>query len=930
MSIPFVPFDELRGQLKAAFEAADLPNGVPRIYVVRDLFGRVGISVSEEFDGDDRLRSALERLAREVHRRLGAHGRPAERVLLWSDPGLLGTLESTAQEIAPGVVLADRLTAGRGWWTLGEEDTDGRPLRYTLYSIKGGVGRSTTVAVLAWHLARRGEDVLAVDLDLESPGLAPALFEERARPDFGVADWFVEELVGQGDRVLPDMVGSPAWARDLPGNVWVAPAHGRDPGEYLAKLGRVYMDTASDPWTLRLRRMLHSLETRLRPTVVLLESRSGLHDIAAATLMDVGAEVLLFGVDSPATWTGYRVLFEHWRVLGLASKIRERLSLVSGLTPNIATDRYLASFRENAWDLFRDCLYDTLGGAGDASADPVSYDVAEEDAPHSPLVIHWNRGFAGGTPLRRLGESVVMQAYAPFLERFGQQHRGLAAGEFGGSAVGSTFELKTGRPSAATRDAEIARAALRDLPEGTSHGAAPPLSHVYLSPAHRKALDPDVLLVTGMRGAGKTFWWSALQQASTRKLLALDSPQRRFPGAPTDVGPGFGVVEAPNFYPGPDEIRTIIASGSRHRDIWRTVHAHQLAEAGHSLKALDSWSRRVKHVEENPEGVARLFRDCDGRFDRRGRTSLLLFDGLDRSADDWPSVLDLIRGLLRHALDMRSFRRLRAKVFLRLDQAQESCIADFPDASKVLNSSVELSWPRDALYGMLWQYLGNGDRGEELRPLLGPDGWEATEVGNQLYFRSPAIDEETRRKLFHSVITGPWMGRDRRRGFPYTWIPNHLGDADGNVSPRSFIEALRAAAANTADRYPDYRYALHYESVKRGVREASKIRIRELGEDYPWVELLLRPLSGTVVPCAFDVIKQIWQTTDATDGVSDRMEGSGAELPPRGLGRRGARRREDLEAIGVFRRLRDGRVDIPDVFRVGYGLGRKGGVRPVT
>ena len=186
-----------------------------------------------------------------------------------------------------------------------------------------------------------------------------------------------------------------------------------------------------------------------------------------------------------------------------------------------------------------------------------------------------------------------MQAYAPFLERFGQQHRGLAAEEFEGSAVGSTLELKTGRPSAATRDAEIARAALRDLPEGTSHGAAPPLSHVYLSPAHRKALDPDVLLVTGMRGAGKTFWWSALQQASIRELLALDSRQRLFSEAAPDVRPGFGVVEAPNFYPGPDEIRTIIASGSRHRDIWRTVHAHQLAEAGHSLKALDSWSRRV-------------------------------------------------------------------------------------------------------------------------------------------------------------------------------------------------------------------------------------------------------------------------------------------------------------------------------------------------
>ena len=31
----------------------------------------------------------------------------------------------------------------------------------------------------------------------------------------------------------------------------------------------------------------------------------------------------------------------------------------------------------------------------------------------------------------------------------------------------------------------------------------------------------------------------------------------------------------------------------------------------------------------------------------------------------------------------------------------------------------------------------------------------------------------------------------------------------------------------------------------------------------------------------------------------------------------------------VFLSLRDGRVNVPDVFRVGYGLGRRGGVKPV-
>src|SRR5436853_6005202 len=41
----------------------------------------------------------------------------------------------------------------------------------TFYSYKGGVGRSMAVANLAVILAQRGHRVLAVDWDLEAPGL---------------------------------------------------------------------------------------------------------------------------------------------------------------------------------------------------------------------------------------------------------------------------------------------------------------------------------------------------------------------------------------------------------------------------------------------------------------------------------------------------------------------------------------------------------------------------------------------------------------------------------------------------------------------------------------------------------------------------------------------------------------------------------------
>src|SRR5690606_24032460 len=148
--------------------------------------------------------------------------------------------------------------------------------------------------------------------------------------------------------------------------------------------------------------------------------------------------------------------------------------------------------------------------------------------------------------------------------------------------------------------------------------------------------------------------------------------------------------------------------------------------------------------------------------------------------------------------------------FLRIDQLEDSHVTAFPDASKVLASRVELTWPVTDLYGLLWQYLANAAHpwAETFRQLAGKNfriQWATTQLQNDLVWRmSPDLvhDENTQRDLVHA-ITGKWMGRDHRRGFPYTWIPGHLADARGRTSPRSFLAALRAAAEDTEKCYPE-------------------------------------------------------------------------------------------------------------------------------
>ena len=470
------------------------------------------------------------------------------------------------------------------------------------------------------------------------------------------------------------------------------------------------------------------------------------------------------------------------------------------------------------------------------------------------------------------------------------------------------------------------RDALAELPDGTSHGEQPQPGNVYLPQSHLKALHPDVAVVTGMRGAGKTFWWSALQDPKVRELIDKRRARSGL-SANTELRTGFGFRAAPDEYPSKHTLRRLLASGNDPQIVWRSVQAWQLAKGGDPVRTRPDWASRVVYVRDHPEQVDRLFAKCDAKLEKKRSHLLVVYDALDRSADDWQTMYRLIRGVLQTALDMRSYRRIRVKLFLRTDQFNAGEIGNFPDASKLLSSAIDLSWPRRELYGLLWHLLGNvSSSSEEMRSVLYAGDWPTS--GPQQVPEKLVFDDAIQRETLHK-IAGPWMGRDRRRGYPYTWIPNHLGDTEGNVSPRSFIAALRWAAVSTREQHSDHDHALHFDSIKQGVQKASEIRVFELREDYAWIDRLLRDLEHMVVPCDFVDVAARWQARKSLTRLRKDMKRQEVKLPPRGIdeGAEGVRR--DLEALSVFQRMHDGRVNIPDVFRVGYGLGRRGGVRPV-
>lgn len=392
------------------------------ILAIRDLWGRVRFIVRERPAPTTPLVNALDHLAEVTAKRLGLRAyAPEDAVIyanesftdikpLWGEPGIaIGS---------PGIVfrLIDRQITGQSWATVSEHNATRASHRIAMYSLKGGVGRSTATAAVAWHLARLGRSVLVLDLDLESPGLSASLLPPVNQPEFGIVDWFVEDAVGQGDAVISRMSARAPLAHDLPGDVWVVPSHGADPGDFMAKLGRCYLDLSGsvgvEAWDRRLLRLLSALEADKAPDIVLLDARSGFHDLASAVVTELADTVLLFAIHSEQTWSGYRLLFEHWQRYGVAERIRERLQIVAALIPEADRDDYLSQFSERSWGIFRDHLYDELG-AGEIEG--FSFDLNDAPAPHTPLPIYWHRGLASLGNLTALDPQLVAATAGGFL-----------------------------------------------------------------------------------------------------------------------------------------------------------------------------------------------------------------------------------------------------------------------------------------------------------------------------------------------------------------------------------------------------------------------------------------------------------------------------------------------------------------------------------
>lgn len=182
----------------------------------------------------------------------------------------------------------------------------------SFYSYKGGVGRTLALIHTAYLLAKRGKNVLMLDLDIEAPSMQNIFKSEMEEIDYGLIDYLYNKIYEKGTEkkiTIPDIYVKVDGSKEenISGNLYVIPA-GKLNTEYIYKLSKIQPNLVSR--NNYISDLIKDLESKqeLNLDFVLVDSRTGINDWGGLSLIDVSDRVVFFVYPNNENMEGSRAL----------------------------------------------------------------------------------------------------------------------------------------------------------------------------------------------------------------------------------------------------------------------------------------------------------------------------------------------------------------------------------------------------------------------------------------------------------------------------------------------------------------------------------------------------------------------------------------------------------------------------------------------
>lgn len=461
--------------------------------------------------------------------------------------------------------------------------------------------------------------------------------------------------------------------------------------------------------------------------------------------------------------------------------------------------------------------------------------------------------------------------------------------------------------------------------------------------SYSKLADPKVFLITGGRGVGKSELFHVLTSNDGLEHILSESDRKRFTWLDKPMffsGYQASGTESKNFPSKSvfdkyakmqdEEQITCLWSGllcsvllknfAKDIEFRNLISGFLGQEQKEYLEKYGSMPERwINWMKKNPEKWEAFFDACDNYFENKKKKVFVIYDELDRICSDYNNLFLYIRSLLSFWFTHNNrWNHLKTKIFLRSDLYNSKAL-HFVDSSKMRAYQLELRWDSLSLYRLLVKRLANCGNKLMIEYLSSIPSLLEIKKGVLGYLPG---DSEEAMKQFVNKLIGQYMGKDPKRGISYSWVPNHIQDANAEVSPRPFLKCFVFAAKDLCSHRADIEKLeeerlISPTMLQGALVEVSIDRVKELAEEeYGWLNVLIRNIRGQSMLMERSEFLKFLSINSWPEAERGTLPGS---TPDELL--------EALESLGIFIETGDGRINAPEIYLHGFGLKRRGGIK---
>ncbi len=695
--------------------------------------------------------------------------------------------------------------------TVPSDDRDFAAPVVAFWGVKGGVGRSTALAHVGSLLAGRGVKVLAVDLDLDAPALVATWTEvlpHDHRPRF---DQLVRKALDHScpdDDLVYEIGRALRYCNQGPAPFQLLGPARADEDFVRQLIGNLSPSVLYRGRHPAMRRLIRLAIKASQADIVLLDARSGYCDESAMAVLDLADQVVLFASPAPSTYESLSPAISALERGRLSIARPSQLHLVVGMLPAGEEARETALQElHDVVERSREELLEALQAGPEQT--PAEVDVFALD--YSTKIVE-NDG------------TLYLNGHTGYHE------------------IAARISVELSRTEVSEEDANWVREVLKEtqvpVPQAESEADPEKLTAIFTRTVQLlKFAKPDVCLVLGAKGTGKTY----LHRVCLLRPKLLDSSHGlQFVDGYSQ--PRGGRSAWPSY-----DSNLLKELHREHAGIWSEIwSALTLGRVVAKLGAEPGWDPKrwvkgplaeptlalaraasgaqvvpaVQDMVKQPLYLDELWARLDSVAREQEASVVMLFDDLDTAlgtgSTDYEARKVLIRGLLdRVDASWQSRRWLSAKVFLREDLFDS---LGTEEAAKYRSRSVQLEWRPEDLWRLAVRAMAVGSARFNER---------LVETGVRVKSLEDAPQESWSKPL--AWLWGERMGTSESATRSTAWAERRLRDGNGRMFPRAVLWLLEQAFEERKRRgLPDDTPLLNAKSLRAAMPTVSAARLKEL------------------------------------------------------------------------------------------------------